>query len=143
MRRTLAVIGWALLLTGIALASCRATADLGETMWTLVAYGPVDAPLPAEAPASIYFENNGRMGGHDGCNGFFGNYEAEDGRLTFRDNEMAFNTQDCDPASPEGRQDAFFREWLNDGANYTQTTEQLILYFDGGGQVAEYRLDGE
>ena len=50
----------------------RETADLGGTAWTLVAYGPADAPVAAAAPASIIFEANGRFSGFDGCNRFSG-----------------------------------------------------------------------
>jgi heat shock protein HslJ len=126
-----------------ALTGCRETADLGETSWELVAYGPADAPMPAVAPASLRFEDNGRLGGHTGCNAFSGHYEAEDGRLTFRNNEMAFTTRECGAATPEGRQDAFFRQWLIQGVEYEQTADGLVLYFDEGRQVAEYRLDNE
>ena len=66
---------WVILLS--ILTACRATADLGETTWALVAYGPADAPIPAEVPASITFEANGRFSGFDGCNQFFGNYRAD------------------------------------------------------------------
>lgn len=126
----------------IALSGCRATADLGETTWTLVAYGPADAPVAAEAPAWIHFDDNGRMGGHTGCNGFFGHYSAADGRIDIRDDELGYTTQDCDLASAEGRQNAFFRAYLGDTA-YTQTAERLVLALDDGRQVAEYRLEEE
>ena len=53
-----------LLLLPTILTACRATADLGETTWALVAYGPADAPIAAEAPAWIHFDDNGRMGGY-------------------------------------------------------------------------------
>ena len=134
---------WILVIVVVLLAGCRQTAELGETSWELVAYGPANAPLAAEAPASISFEDNGRMGGSTGCNSFFGNYEAEDDRLTLRDGELGFTLQDCGLASPEGKQDAFFREWLVIGAEYTQTAERLVLLFDDGRQLAEYRLRDE
>lgn len=140
-RRNVSILAWTILLL-IALTACRRTADLGETAWELVAYGPTDAPIPAEAPASIRFEDNGRMGGHTGCNSFYSHYEAKDGQLTFPNDEIAFTTGGCDPNTPDGRQDAFFRQWLG-GADYTQTEERLILYFDDGRQVAEYRLSGD
>ena len=51
-----------LFILALLVAGCRATADLGGTSWQLTAYGPTDAPLDAEAPASIQFEDNGRLG---------------------------------------------------------------------------------
>ena len=120
------------------LAGCRKTVDLGDTSWLLVSYGPAEAPLiPAGAPW-ISFDDNGRMAGSTGCNTFFGHYEADDGRITLRDNELAFTAMDCDPASPEGMQETFFRTWLGDIA-YSQTEDSLRLYFDEGRQIAEYK----
>ena len=117
----------------------RETGDLGGTSLRLVAYGPADAPIPVDAPATITFEANGRVGGHTGCKGFSGSgsYRAANGRPSFADDERAFTTQFCDPASAEGAQDAFFREHLPGGADYTLTNGRLILHFDDG-QVAEY-----
>jgi heat shock protein HslJ len=130
--------GWRLLLVlivgALLLAGCRQTADLGGTEWELVAYGPADAPIPAEAPAWISFEDNGRMGGSIGCNSFSGNYEAEDGRLILGD-EIAFTAMGCD----QDPQEAFFRAWLGD-ETYTQTADRLTLVLDEGRQVAEYQL---
>jgi heat shock protein HslJ len=126
-----------------ALTGCRETAELGETSWELAAYGPADAPIPAEAPAWISFADDGRISGNDGCNYFEGYYEARDGRLTFRDGELLFSAMDCGTDSPEGRQDAFFLQWLGGGVDYAKTAEGLVLYFDEGRQLAEYRLNDE
>ena len=122
-----------LLMTG-----CRATADLGGTSWQLTAYGPADAPLDAEAPAYIQFEENGRLGGFTGCSIFFGHYRVDDGRISLRDNELAFTLQECDADSPEGMQGTFFRAWLTDIGDYSQTDDGLQLVFDEGRQIAVY-----
>ena len=112
------------------------TADLGGTEWTLVAYGPADALIPAEAPASITFEDNGRFYGFDGCNQFFGNYRAEDGQWEIVDGELARTLAECGDNEPEGAQGTFFRTRLTDG-RYTKTADRLTLYFDDG-QMAEF-----
>ncbi|MBP6788751.1 MAG: META domain-containing protein [Candidatus Promineofilum sp.] len=125
----------------MSLASCRKTAELGETSWRLVSYGPVDAPLTPVASPSISFDDNGRMGGFTGCNSFYGHYEADDEQIIL-DNELAFTLQGCGPPSPEGMQDEFFRKWLGD-VSYSQIEDSLWLYFDEGRQIAEYRLDDE
>jgi len=132
---------WGLLALLMLLAGCRQTAELGETSWELVAYGPADAPLAAGASAFISFEDNGRMGGSTGCNAFSGNYEAEDGRLMLSD-EIAFTLMGCEGDGPEAQQETFFRSYLGD-ATYTQTAERLVLLLDDGRQVAEYRLSDE
>ena len=113
------------------------TGDLGGASWTLVAYGPADAPIVAEALASITFEANGRVGGSTGCNQFFGNFRAAGGRLSFVDNELGFTTMGCGLDSAEGRQDAFFRQQLPGGSAYTLAADRLTLRFDGG-QVAVF-----
>lgn len=123
-------------------AGCRQTADLGETSWLLVSYGPVDAPFTPAGSPWISFDNNGRMAGSTGCNAFYGHYEADDGRIALRDNELAFTAMYCDPASPEGMQETFFRKWLGDIA-YSQTEDSLWLYFDEGQQIAEYKPEDE
>ncbi len=127
-----------LFILALLVAGCRATADLGGTSWQLTAYGPADAPLDAEAPASIQFEDNGRLGGFTGCNTFFGHYRVDDGRISLRDGELAFTVVDCDASTPEGRQDEFFRAWLTDIGDYSQTDDGLQLVFDEGRQSAVY-----
>ena len=114
----------------------RETGDLGGTAWTLVAYGPADAPIPAEVPASITFEANGRFSGFDGCNQFFGNYRAEDGQWEIIDDEISHTLAECGDDEPQGAQGTFFRTRLTDG-RYTRTTDRLMLYFDNG-QIAEF-----
>jgi len=116
------------------------TAALGGTSWTLATYGPDGAPVPAEAPATIAFEFNGRMTGSTGCNYFYGNYSANFGRLRFDADELAFTAMGCDPAAPSGAQDAFFRENLPGGASYTQLSNRLTLRL-ANGQIAEYVPD--
>lgn len=119
-------------------AGCWATADLGGTSWQLTAYGPADAPLEAEAPASMQFDDNGRLSGLTGCNAFYGNYRVDDGRISLRDNELAFTVRDCGGDSPEGMQDAFFRAWLPGMGDYSQTDDGLQLALDEGQQMAVY-----
>jgi|CXWK01.1.fsa_nt_gi heat shock protein HslJ len=127
-----------LFILALLVAGCRATADLGGTSWQLTAYGPTDAPLDAEAPASIQFEDNGRLGGFTGCTAFFGHYRVDDGRISLRDNELAFTLQECDADSPEGMQGTFFRAWLTDIGDYSQTDDGLQLVFDEGRQIAVF-----
>jgi heat shock protein HslJ len=115
----------------------RETADLGGTAWTLVAYGPTDAPIAAEAPARIAFEANGRFSGSTGCNQFSGNYRAAGGRLEFVDNEVAMTLADCPAETPEGQQNTFFRAHLRSGIPYSETADRLTLHF-ADGQIAEY-----
>jgi heat shock protein HslJ len=130
------VIGLAAVILAVLIPD-RETTDLGGTSWTLVAYGPAGAPMPAQAPASITFEANGRFSGFDGCNGFSGNYSAAAGRLSFVNDEVAFTTQDCDPATPAGAQDAFFRQYLRSGIPYSQLDRELVLRL-ADGQVAGF-----
>ena len=127
-----------LFILALLVAGCRATADLGGTAWQLTAYGPADAPLDAEALAYIHFEDNGRFDGSTGCNGFFGHYRVDAGRILLRDSELAFTLADCDTSTPEGMQNEFFRAWLADIGDYSQTDGGLQLAFDEGRQIAVY-----
>ncbi|MCW5861914.1 MAG: META domain-containing protein [Anaerolineae bacterium] len=134
---TLALVALAVVAALAVLIPDHETGDLGGTSWTLVAYGPKDAPIPAEAPATIEFENNGRMDGWTGCNRFFANFRAKDGRLSFVDDGLARTLAECDPATAEGAQDAFFHQWLGGVIRYAQRADRLILNLEDG-QIAEY-----
>jgi heat shock protein HslJ len=64
-------------------ACSSASADItGE--WKLVSYGDAVNPMPAlpDVDTSIKFEN-GQMSGNVGCNGFGGNYELSNDKITF------------------------------------------------------------
>ena len=111
------------------------TGDLGGTEWTLVAYGPADTPIAAEVPASITFEANGRFYGFDGCNRFFGNYRATEGRWEIVDDEVGRTLAECGAHQPDGVQGIFFRTRLTDG-NYTKTVDRLTLHFADGQMAA-------
>ena len=80
----------------------------------------------------MQFDDNGRLSGLTGCNAFYGNYRVDDGRISLRDNELAFTVRDCGGDSPEGMQDAFFRAWLSGMGDYSQTDDSLQLAFDEG-----------
>lgn len=112
------------------------TGDLGGTAWTLAAYGSPGALISAEAPASITFEDNGRLGGFTGCNRFFGNFRAEGDQWEIVDGEQGRTLAVCAEDTPEGAQELFFWQVFTDG-RYTRTADRLTLHFDNG-QIAEF-----
>lgn len=60
------------------LTACAGTSALDNTTWELVAYGTVDAPMPAlpDVETTITFDGNGNLNGNVGCNSFFGTYKV-------------------------------------------------------------------
>ena len=62
----------------------------------------------------------------------------DDGRISLRNNELAFTLQECDADSPEGMQGTFFRALLIDIGDYSQTDDGLQLVFDEGRQIAVF-----
>ncbi len=131
----------ALLLAGVALAACRPANTLDGTSWTLVVYGPADAPTPA-AGGSLTFAG-GRVSGQVGCNTTSGSCEVDGDQLTFADGELAFTTMGCPEDTPAGRQERFLRQWLAGGATIAREGDRLTLLFDEGRQVAECTLEPE
>jgi len=63
---------------------------------------------------------------------------VDDGRISLRNNELAFTLQECDADSPEGMQGTFSRALLTDIGDYSQTDDGLQLVFDEGRQIAVF-----
>lgn len=131
----------ALLLAGVLLAACGPKDALDGTSWTLVAYGPADAPTPA-AGGSLTFDG-GRVSGQVGCNTVSGEYKVDGDRLAFANDELAFTVMGCPEDTPAGRQERFLRQWLAGGATIAREGDRLTLLFDEGRQVAECTLEPE
>ncbi len=75
-----------LLLSLIILSACgnaQPVATLNGTSWKLISFGPVANPTLAvsDSKASLLFDNQGRMSGNAGCNGFSGDYKYANGQL--------------------------------------------------------------
>ena len=73
------------LLAGLVLSACAPQAKSLDGSWTLTAYGPEGATMPAAAgdQASITFNADGTISGNSGCNGFGGNYTVDGDQITF------------------------------------------------------------
>jgi heat shock protein HslJ len=99
------------------------------TAWQLVSYqGPDDAMLPAlsVAPPTLSL-HEGQTSGFAGCNRFFGQYQLEDGRLTF--GPLAATLM---AGSPEqAKQESAYLKLLAEVQRYEQDDGHLRLY--GGG----------
>jgi heat shock protein HslJ len=125
----------AVLLLFIPACSPRPAAVAG-TSWTLVAYGPEDAPvalLPGTT-VTLSFENeNGRLGGSAGCNHYGGDYQLRGDRFTVSE---IFRTVMYCPDQEGGDskmvQEDQFLAALRSAHKLTVSGDDLHIFYDGG-----------
>jgi heat shock protein HslJ len=74
-------------LVGMMLSACGPQSDSASLVgvWRLKALGPADDPQPAlpDVDATLTFDDQGRMSGNVGCNGFGGDYKVAGDKITF------------------------------------------------------------
>jgi uncharacterized lipoprotein YbaY/heat shock protein HslJ len=112
-------------------------AGLERGEWTLVRFGPADAPQPAVAgqPATLTFAA-GQLSGSTGCNRIAGGYEATATTITF--GQLLVTAAAC--AGEElGRQEQAIITALRGPAPYAIEGDQLRISYDGGRQALVYR----
>ncbi len=103
---------------------------LGGVTWTLVAYGPADAPVAVlpEAPITLAFTPEG-INGHAGCNSYFGAFQFDVGAITFTD--IGSTLIACD--QPIMDQELAYLEALRTATAYQITANgQLQITYTGG-----------
>ncbi len=117
------------------------TAALRANPWTLVSYGPADAPVDAvssdRGPATLAFETD-RVAGFSGCNGFGGDYQATASAITF--GNLISTLIACeDPINSQER--AIFAA-LQGERPYTIIGNELRISYDEGRSALVYRARG-
>ncbi|MBI5669512.1 MAG: META domain-containing protein [Chloroflexi bacterium] len=97
--------------------------------WTLVSWGPVDAPTAAlpNAPVTLTFATTG-VTGSGGCNTFGGSFEYNANVISFRD--VATTLIACE--QPVMDQETAFFNALNTASAFQITGDQLQITYDGG-----------
>lgn len=76
-------------LLALTLSACSGNAQASSASligaWSLTAYGPADAPVPAVegSGAGLTFNEDGTVSGNSGCNGLGGDYTVEGDQITF------------------------------------------------------------
>jgi heat shock protein HslJ len=103
---------------------------LGNVTWTLLSYGPADAPIAVlpNAPITLTFGPEG-IGGSAGCNSYFGTFQFDVSVLTFSNigrTEIA-----CD--QPIMDQENVYLEALNTASTYQLGNGQLQITYAAGG----------
>ena len=131
-----------LLLISLAISACSAQSS-GEASasligaWTLTAYGPAGAPIPAVegAGAGLTFNEDGTVSGSSGCNGLGGDYTVEGDQITF--GEFVSTLMACD--EPIMAQEEAAHKVMTDTATYkiegdtlTITNNDMVLVFTRG-----------
>lgn len=97
--------------------------------WTLVSWGPADAPTPVlpNAPITLTIATTG-VTGSAGCNTFGGSFEYNANVVTFRD--IATTLIACD--QPIMDQETAFLNALNTASTFQIVDGQLQIAYDGG-----------
>jgi len=103
---------------------------LGGVMWTLVSYGPPDAPVAVlpNAPITLMFTPDG-INGSAGCNSYFGSFQFDVGAITFTD--IGSTLIACD--QPIMDQELAYLDALPTATAYQITPDGLLqITYDGG-----------
>ena len=103
---------------------------LANTVWTLVSYGPADAPIPAieGVPVTAIFSEQG-ISGHGGCNGYSGPFQYNQGTITF--GAIISTLMACEPPQVT-TQEADYLAALGSASTYTISGDTLQIFYDGG-----------
>jgi heat shock protein HslJ len=103
---------------------------LAGTVWTLVSYGPADAPVPAVAgaPVTAVFADQG-VSGSAGCNSYNGPFVYSQNTITF--GAMVSTLMAC--AEQEvSAQEAAYLAALPSATTFTVANGTLQIVYDGG-----------
>lgn len=110
-------------------------------LWTLVAYGPVDAPTPAAAgeAATLSFDGTAFFGS-TGCNRVRGSYTASAEALTVG---PAMTTRRACLGEAAARQERAILAALQGELPYAVADGELRIGYDGGRQALVYAAAAE
>jgi heat shock protein HslJ len=102
---------------------------LANTIWSLVSYGPADAPISALAtvPVTATFSAQG-VTGSAGCNGYSGPFQYNAGAISF--GALISTKMACE--EPVMSQETAFFNALATASTYTIADGQLQITYDGG-----------
>lgn len=121
-----------LLVAVLILSACGSSpaATLDGTSWKLVSYGPLTSQnlAVADATTSLIFDNQGKMSGNTGCNGFSGDYKASADKLT--PGALMSTLMAC--SDPLMTQESVILSTLNGALNYKIDNDVLSIYSADG-----------
>ena len=139
MKGTIAFIFFMLFLAGIAFVNLRgmqgdaesiiSTADqLTDVAWRPIRLG--EMAIEEDTPMFLQFDPDGRIGGHAGCNRFFGGYRFDEGQLIF--GMVGSTRMAC--GEPADSLEIAFLEALDNTRGGVRVDERLALR-DANGQT--------
>jgi heat shock protein HslJ len=131
MKRTLGLIIWFILLL-MALASCAGNGgvDLAGTSWRLATLN--NQQVVPGAPPTLFFEEDGSMGGNASCNSFGGEYKV---RGTTIEISQLFSTLMACMDNDRMAQETLYMQMLGQVEQFEVTGGQLILTTTQGEQL--------
>jgi heat shock protein HslJ len=120
------ILAFTLILSLVACSGANASPDLTGTSWTLTEIN--GQRVLADSNPTLVFEADS-AGGHGSCNSFGGDYEAENGKLTF---DSIFSTMMYCEDTME--QETAYLAALQDATGY-QVKDGNLLILDADGLV--------
>ena len=125
-------------LTALFLTACSASASVsiaGE--WKLVSYGDPASPKPAASgiETSIAFDQDGKINGSVGCNGFGGEYKIKGNTIEF--NQMVATMMFCE--GPVGEQESALLTVFQETAAYSIEGNSLAITSADGSTIVVLR----
>ena len=143
MKASLAFIFFLLFLAGIAFVNLRGIQDDADSIVTTeeqlldVAWRPThlgEMTLEESTPMRLQFNPRGQMGGHAGCNRYFGSYEFRESGLVF---SMVGSTRmACE--EPASSIEIAYLEALNQVAAAARSENRLALRSADGDALARF-----
>jgi heat shock protein HslJ len=103
--------------------------ELDGVTWTLVSYGPADAPVAVlpNAPITLVFSEGG-VSGSAGCNQYFGTFDFDDSAITI--SGVGSTMMACE--QPVMDQETAYLSALQSATAYQVTDGQLQITYNGG-----------
>ena len=104
-------------------------AELTDTVWRLVEYGPIDAPVAAGTEATATFDADGKLNGAAGCNSYFATYTLDGESLSV--SEVGSTMMACMDDNVMQQESAYLAA-LSSATTLRYTADELIIDYAGG-----------
>jgi heat shock protein HslJ len=113
------------------------SADLIDTPWRLVSFGPAggEAPVVAGSMVTLTLSGDSQAGGSGGCNNYGGTYQLDGDHLTF--GQFNSTLRACADANMMQQETEYFQA-LQSVARFTINGDQLTLTSADGQNVLNF-----
>ncbi|MGH9341222.1 MAG: META domain-containing protein [Acidobacteriota bacterium] len=109
----------------------QAEDGLANTEWTLTSFGTAgeEPSLVEGTTITLIFESETRAGGFGGCNSYGGDYQAQDGKISFSD--IVSTLKACLDENATQQEQRYFSA-LQSAGTFELADDQLTIFYDDG-----------